>query len=549
MLTHTPNKPLREDRSTDKWHHRGMTARRCNNTQAVGGYGIVYKGVLGGLTVAVKRFKVQPDVAGFIGAIGEVDMVTRLAPLNCTPKLISIERSFPFDHQGSPIGDGMVDDTVSIITEYASEGNLGTAITTRSLGVYDIKRLIVDIIIAMHKIHNCGIIHRDVKPDNILLHKVNDVYVPLLCDFGQSCFEEPLSVKAAGCCTTVTRAPEAVIGCIDYSYKIDVWALGCVFYMMLTGMLLVHGTAVEPDIVLWQRIISTNPNQWSADKCRAMLTRARHSSYTRQSFVEAGNHLPAQWPASHRINVTEFDSDNSYGGTFKQFIDLLKRMLSIDPNDRPTTAGLLSDPYFATCRPYVLCQCNIIDDIARVTTHPRMFNYICTERRVMSTVACKTWNDTQRTWYCSAHAMFLAVDLFDRYMQWVVQHQRKRIVPKDQYEYLDHDSCVHKFQCCMWLAVRYYTPGDNFPRYDQVVSNKYTTESYRQKAVQFEHMLVSQVCKYQIYRPTILNYLVIDHGPTDHATIGRLLVAYTTWDTKDITSYADAIAVFRHNDK
>ncbi|NWU72464.1 CDKL1 protein, partial [Pterocles burchelli] len=101
-----------------------------------------------------------------------------------------------------------------------------------------------------HK-HNC--IHRDVKPENILITKHS---VVKLCDFGFArLLTGPSDYYTDYVATRWYRSPELLVGDTQYGPPVDVWAIGCVFAELLSGLPLWPGKSDVDQLYLIRRTL------------------------------------------------------------------------------------------------------------------------------------------------------------------------------------------------------------------------------------------------------------------------------------------------------
>uniref|UniRef100_A0A8B9K921 cyclin-dependent kinase n=1 Tax=Astyanax mexicanus TaxID=7994 RepID=A0A8B9K921_ASTMX len=103
----------------------------------------------------------------------------------------------------------------------------------RGVPEYLVKSITWQTLQAVNFCHKQNCIHRDVKPENILITKHQ---VIKLCDFGFArILTGPCDYYTDYVATRWYRAPELLVGDTQYGPPVDVWAIGCVFAELLSG--------------------------------------------------------------------------------------------------------------------------------------------------------------------------------------------------------------------------------------------------------------------------------------------------------------------------
>ena len=102
--------------------------------------------------------------------------------------------------------------------------------------------MFIQIATAVRFCHKKSIIHRDIKLDNVLL---DDDDVCKLCDFGVSRSLSPHKVIQEQCGTPAYLAPEIVKDEGYSGFKADVWSLGVLLYVLVTGIMPFRASTVE----------------------------------------------------------------------------------------------------------------------------------------------------------------------------------------------------------------------------------------------------------------------------------------------------------------
>ena len=88
----------------------------------------------------------------------------------------------------------------------------------------------------MEYLHGYGIVHRDLKLENILMSDKSPSAIPKLVDFGLSKIIGPFESASEPFGTLGYVAPEVLLK-KSYSYSCDLWSLGCIAYALISGSL------------------------------------------------------------------------------------------------------------------------------------------------------------------------------------------------------------------------------------------------------------------------------------------------------------------------
>lgn len=111
----------------------------------------------------------------------------------------------------------------------------------RNFSEAEVRVIMEQILLALDFMERKKIVHRDIKPDNILVSSIEDSseYEIRIADFGLSVFTPNDELLTYCCGTPGYVAPEMFNG--GYSYKADVFSLGSLFFSLLTGCYLFAG--------------------------------------------------------------------------------------------------------------------------------------------------------------------------------------------------------------------------------------------------------------------------------------------------------------------
>lgn len=165
------------------------------------------------------------------------------------------------------------------------------------------------ICVAVHAANDAGVVHRDLKPDNIFLEGApHNGIVPKVLDFGVAKIQRTLSEASESSDDTLTRpghvigtpyymAPEQILG-ESPDARTDVYALGCVLYHMITGR---PPFTDRLKSVLWRKHLMELPERPA--RLRADLPAHVESAILRALAKEPSDRFPTALDMSAAIGI------------------------------------------------------------------------------------------------------------------------------------------------------------------------------------------------------------------------------------------------------
>jgi tRNA A-37 threonylcarbamoyl transferase component Bud32 len=139
---------------------------------------------------------------------------------------------------------GTTDDTPYMVMEMLDGESLAVRIKREPrLELTAIVRIVVSILRGLDAVHTAGIVHRDIKPGNVFLHREGDRLVPKILDFGISRLVEPDGKRVSALTTTEGvivgtpeyMSPEQVRGSSEIDLRTDIYSVGVMLYELLLG--------------------------------------------------------------------------------------------------------------------------------------------------------------------------------------------------------------------------------------------------------------------------------------------------------------------------
>mmetsp|Transcript_38505 Transcript_38505/g.42574 ORF Transcript_38505/g.42574 Transcript_38505/m.42574 type:complete len:306 (+) Transcript_38505:59-976(+) len=192
------------------------------------------------------------------------------------------------------------------------------------LSMADVKQHLYQLLTAVAACHERWILHRDLKPDNMLYM---DDGTGKLADFGLArMYGTPKTKLSPQAITLWYKPPELLLGAYEYSSTCDMWSVGCIFAELLLRKPFLTGRGgdyTQLDVIF---TVFGTPTESNWPDHKALPLPAQGLTW---------NDCSPQMPFNDYFSAAPRDA-----------ISLMRSMLVLDPNKRISASNALSHPYF-----------------------------------------------------------------------------------------------------------------------------------------------------------------------------------------------------------
>ena len=229
--------------------------------------------------------------------------------------------------------------------------------------------------------------------------------------------------------------------------------------------------------------------------------------------------------------------------SFHKLSGLLEKMLTFDPEIRYTATQCLNHEFFSDQREYINSYREEYPPFNISFFNPMISIKMRQERAYAVDNLIKIYNNRSKDngyglpiktydWY-QDRIMFQSLDIFDRFLKTL--------------DYvLNEDTVELYYSVCLYLSIKYFLTLPKPCEFKDLLSEKFTLSSklgtYLKSAEEFEWHLISNVLKYNIYRPTVYEACDFFNVKLDENKITELLTSYCTYHPENEVNLFDYLA-------
>ncbi|KAJ8717255.1 hypothetical protein PYW08_005654 [Mythimna loreyi] len=205
------------------------------------------------------------------------------------------------------------------------------------------------LLLALRLLKKLGIIHADIKPDNILVNERKNVLK--LCDFGsaaKSDDNEPTPYLVS----RFYRAPEIILG-VPYKHGVDIWSAACTIFEMATAKIMFTGSSNNKMLKCFMDL----KGKFSSKLVKRGKFKDQHFNYNNNFLLHKKDEFTGREKVVEMSNINInrdllYELKKSYKNTFAneerklaQLKDLLDKMTMLDSSQRISVSDCLKHPF------------------------------------------------------------------------------------------------------------------------------------------------------------------------------------------------------------
>ncbi|CAI5537463.1 unnamed protein product [Closterium sp. Naga37s-1] len=203
-----------------------------------------------------------------------------------------------------------------------------------SLTDLDIRYYLYQLLMALDYAHSQGIMHRDVKPHNVMIdHQRRQLR---LIDWGLAEFYHPGMAYNVRVASRYFKGPELLVDLEEYDYSLDMWSFGC----MVAGMVFRR----EPFFCGWD-------NADQLVKIAQVLGTDSLFDYVKRYNIKMDPHLQLLLSRRPRKPWSRFITCDNHHLVSAQAVDLIDKLLRYDHRTRLTAQEAMAHPFFDPVAP------------------------------------------------------------------------------------------------------------------------------------------------------------------------------------------------------
>lgn len=394
----------------------------------------------------------------------------------------------------------------------------------KRLDLSTIRVIMVQILMGLEYLHINKIIHRDMKPNNILINP--DTLEVALCDFGMADIRMRYRKAETEVTSPMFRAPE-IFEEKRYSYEVDMWAVGLIFHYMLQGDYpYAYPNKEDREATARIKILKRTLNLLDAEDIEKRKEIHEEITNLRNKIKEL------VLSRIKKINVKE---------TFKvrhTFRNLLIGLLQEDPNKRWTASQSLSSSFFDTVREKYIDSVHEKFKPVPIKLRKISFEDI-PERKWISKYTMKYVSDNSEIDSDNLYpVVFHGIDIFEKYLA-SIRSDDDSCSKKSLGKYLSEQETYLFLYTCFYMAHKYYAITEIPLDFEDFFPEELITDISMEKAEEFEEYLLSKILDHWFFELTlyeIVEDLVNNPEPSDYyKTLKEYLII--SQRTKNYNSY------------